>query len=191
MNKSMSLYKKLNLPHTLVEEIKNCALAEMQDIQFGSMQLYFLKKPQYVLGMYLKQHYPVLPSLYNCILFYRPGDVQQELHIDCDNSEPPKLMQCAINIPILNCDDSYMEWYHGDYSTSVNAVQGNDGITRKFINLNWQQQPHLIEKVIIDAPTLVRVNVPHRITKTTQTRGLITMRFAGNPDFNQIEKLFS
>lgn len=185
------LYKKINLPTTVLEEIKNCALTEMQDMQFGAMQLYFLKKPQYILGKYLKQHYPTLPSLYNCILFYRPGGVQQELHIDCDNSEPPELMQCAINIPILNCDDSYMEWYSGEYNADVTAVQGRDGITRKFINLNWQQQPQLIEKVIIDAPTLVNVNVPHRVSKTAQTRGLITMRFSGNPDFHTVADLFN
>jgi hypothetical protein len=189
----MLLYKKLNLPAALIEEIKNCALAEMQDMQFNSMQLYFLKKPQYVLGKYLKENYPDLPSLYNCILFRRPGGYPQPIHLDCNNEDPPQGIKCAINIPLLNCEDSYMEWYTGDYEISVASVKGRDGIVRKHLDLIWagddedeDTMPEVIDRVIIDQPTLVAVNQPHAVTVTDRTRSLITFRFATNPDFEQV-----
>lgn len=189
----MLLYKKLNLPKTLVEEIKNCALAEMQDMQFNSMQLYFLKKPQYILGKYLKQNHPTLPSLYNCILFRRPAGYQQPIHLDCNNEDPPQGIKCAVNIPLINCDDSYMEWYTGDYKISVATVKGRDGIVRKHLDLIWADDdddddvmPDVIDRVIIDQPTLVAVNQPHAITVTDRTRCLITFRFETNPDFAEV-----
>lgn len=183
----MTLYKKIELPPAVLEEIKNSALAEMQEIQFSSMQLYFLKKPQYILGEYLKENYPDLPGLYNCILFRRPGGYQQPIHLDCNNDDPPKGMKCAINIPLINCDDSYMEWYTGDYEISVAAVTGRDGIVRKHLELVWGAgTPDVIDRVIIDQPTLVAVNHPHAVTVTDRTRCLITFRFKTNPDFNEV-----
>jgi len=192
----MTLYKKLNLPDSLINEIKNCALAEMQDMQFGAMQLYFLKKPQYILGRYLKENYPDLPSLYNCILFRRHGGYQQPIHLDCNNDDPPQGIKCAINIPLLNCDDSYMEWYTGDYEISVASVKGRDGIVRKHLELIWSDDdedymPDVADRVIIDTPTLVAVNQPHAVTVTDRTRCLITFRFATNPDFEQVAKVLN
>jgi|Laugresu1bdmlbsd_1035121.scaffolds.fasta_scaffold39422_2 hypothetical protein len=191
----MTLYKKLNLPDSLIEEIKNCALAEMQDMQFGAMQLYFLKRPQYILGRYLKENYPDLPSLYNCILFRRHGGYQQPIHLDCNNDDPPQGIKCAINIPLLNCDNSYMEWYTGDYEISVASVKGRDGIVRKHLELIWSDdddddfKPDILDRVIIDTPTLVTVNQPHAVTVTDRTRCLITFRFATNPDFEQVANI--
>lgn len=178
----------------MLEEIKNCALSEMQDMQFGAMQLYFLKKPQYILGKYLKQHYPALPSLYNCILFRRPAGYQQPIHLDCNNDDPPEGIKCAINIPLINCDDSYMEWYTGDYEISVAAVKGRDGIVRKHLELIWAEEdvtPDLVDRVIIDTPTLVAVNQPHAVTVTDRTRCLITFRFATNPGFEEVAAALS
>jgi len=190
----MKLFKTLNLPDSLIEEIKNCALTEMQDMQFGAMQLYFLKKPQYILGKYLKENYPALPSLYNCILFRRPGGYQQPIHLDCNNDDPPQGIKCAINIPLQNCDDSYMEWYTGDYEISVASVKGRDGIVRKHLELIWSDDdddfmPDVVDRVIIDTPTLVAVNQPHAVTVTDRTRCLITFRFATNPDFEQVAEI--
>ena len=190
---NMQLYKQLNLPDSLIEEIKNCALAEMQDMQFGAMQLYFLKKPQYVLGKYLKENYPTLPSLYNCILFRRPGGYPQPIHLDCNNEDPPQGMKCAINIPLINCEDSYMEWFDGNYEIQVATVKGRDGIIRKHLELIWEEdtEPRCIERTVIDQPTLVSVNVPHAVTVIDRTRCLITFRFATNPSFEEVSAILS
>ena len=95
-------------------------------------------------------------------------------------------MNCGINIPIANCEDSYMEWYNGNYSTSVNSSTGPDGIVRKFIDLKWGDYPKLIGKTIIDSPTLVRVGLPHKVSVVDKTRSLITLRFQDNPTFEYI-----
>jgi hypothetical protein len=180
------MYKKLILPRDLITEIQITAIEEMSTFDVNSGQLHFLIKPQHVMGKYLKMTYPELPFLYNCLLFHRPPNFQQALHIDCNNEDPPQLINCAINIPLQNCDDSYMEWYSGAYTTEVNATVGQDGRTRKFVELAWQGEPQLIEKTIIDQPTLVRVNQPHRISCISRVRSLITFRFSKNPDFDTV-----
>lgn len=180
------LYKKIAIDAEVIEDIKACALEEMSGLTLDQAQIHFLSKPQYILGRYLKAKYPQLPSLHNCLLFHRPGGFPQALHIDCNNDDPPKQMLCAVNIPLLNCEDSYMQWYTGRYHTVVNAVTGWDGKVRKYLDLAWDGEPELIDQTIIDQPTLVRVNIPHRVTVINRTRSLLTFRFVGNPDFDAV-----
>jgi hypothetical protein len=180
------LFKKISLDAGVVADIKACALEEMTQLDLTSAQIHFLTKPQYILGRYLNKQYPQLPRLHNCLLFHRPGNFPQALHIDCNNDDPPRQMLAAINIPLLNCEDSYMEWYGGQYKTVVNAATGPDGKVRKFLDLQWLSAPELLDKTIIDQPTLVRVNVPHRVSVISRTRSLITFRFAENPAFDAV-----
>lgn len=185
----MQLYKKLNLSDSLIEEIKNITVNEMSQLNLLSSQIHFLTKPVYFLNRYFIENNINIPLIRSCILFHRPANFPQALHIDCNNDDPPQLVNCGINIPIMNCEDSYMEWYSGNYSTSVNASTGIDGIVRKFINLNWKEHPTLIDRVIIDTATLVKVNVPHKVSVVDKTRSLITLRFQNNPTFEDIDKL--
>jgi hypothetical protein len=185
----MELYKKLSFDTSIIEQVRQATLAEMSTMNLNEAQIHFLRKPIVIMNEYLQKHYPGIPNLFNCILFHRPGNYPQTLHLDCNNDNPPQIMHCAINIPILNCEDSYMEWYSGNYSTSVNVSTGIDGIVRKFINLNWNEDPSLIDKVIIDKPTLVRVGIPHKVTVIDKTRSLITLRFQNNPTFDNIRDL--
>lgn len=182
----MELFKKLNLNNDIVNELRTVTLTEMSNLNLESAQIHFLKAPREILNRYLQQKYPGIPDLFNCILFHRPGNFPQALHLDCNNDNPPKLMNCGINIPIANCEDSYMEWYNGDYSTSINSSTGPDGIVRKFIDLKWGDYPKLIGKTIIDSPTLVRVGLPHKVSVVDKTRSLITLRFHNNPTFEYI-----
>lgn len=185
------LYKTLNLPVSIIEQVKSATLVEMSGLNLTAAQIHFLKTPAIILNKHLQEKYPGIPTLFNCILFHRPGNFPQALHLDCNNDEPPQLMNCAINIPILNCEDSYMEWYDGEYTTRVNANKGSDGIVRKFIEIDWQVQPNLIDKTIINQPTLVKVGVPHKVSVIDKTRSLITFRFNGNPSFDTISGFFS
>lgn len=187
----MKLFKTLNFNDNIVEQIKQATLMEMSRIDLDSGQLHFLRKPGEVLNSYLQQTYPGIPHLFSCILFYRPAGYPQALHLDCNNDDPPQVIDCAINIPILNCDDSYMEWYSGAYNTKVNSNQGMDGFIRKFIELDWKEEPKLLDKTIINGPTLVKVGQPHKISVVDKTRSLITFRFKGNPSFDNIDSLLT
>jgi hypothetical protein len=185
----MQLHKKLNLPDSIIKEITSAAANEMLGLDLPSAQIHFLTSPVHLFNNYLLGK-KIKPLVRSCMLFHRPGNYPQPLHIDCNNDDPPQLIKCAINIPIKNCEDSYMEWYSGDYSTSVNSAVGADGRTRKFIDLAWQADPVLLNHSVIDQPTLVRVNVPHKVSTTDQTRSLITLRFVDNPEFDDIAELF-
>lgn len=185
----MILYKKLNFTNSLLEEIVQATKIEMSTLNLDATQIHFLKTPIAILNEHLQKTYAGIPELFNCILFHRPGNFPQALHLDCNNDDPPKIMNCAINIPIMNCENSYMEWYTGDYTTSANSGTGPDGIVRKFIELKWKSTPQLINKTIIDCPTLVRVGQPHKVSVIDKTRSLITFRFRGNPTFESISKI--
>lgn len=179
------------MPAIVVANIQRATRAEMSRLNLASGQIHFLQHPQQILGQYFKSAGIAAPHIFSCILFHRPGNFQQALHIDCNNDDPPKQMLAAINIPIDNCEDSYMEWYRGDYATVEVAHVGADGKTRKFLDLKWQGEPELLDKTIIDQPTLVRVNVPHRVSVIDRTRSLITFRFVGNPEFDHIADIFA
>lgn len=187
----MELFKKLSFTFTanILEQVRQATLVEMATLDLNSSQIYFLKNPKIILNRYLQQNYPGTPELFNCILFHRPANFPQALHLDCNNDDPPKIMNCAINIPIKNCEDSYMEWYDGEYNTKVNSAKGADGIIRKYLDLEWKGQPNLINRTIIDTPTLVKVGIPHKVTVVDKTRSLITLRFQDNPTFEDISKL--
>lgn len=185
----MQLYKKLNLPEFLIDTIKNATLNEMSNLNLASAQIHFLRDPVNILNRYFMENNINVPLIRSCMLFHRPANFPQALHLDCNNDDPPKIMNCAINIPIRNCEDSYMEWYDGEYNTKVNSNKGADGIIRKYLDLEWKAQPNLIDKTIIDAPTLVRVGIPHKVTVIDKTRSLITLRFQNNPTFDDISKL--
>ena len=184
----MKLYHKLNLNEDLVQRIKDAALGDMKSINLANGQMHFLKEPALCLNEFLSSE--LLPRVYNCILFHRPGGVQQPIHNDCNNKNPPETISCAINIPLINCEDSYMEWFEGDYSTKISEALGKDGITRRYVDLDWNTPPKVIDRIVIDAPYLVRVSVPHRVTITNKPRSLITLRFEGNPSFETIHQLF-
>lgn len=182
----MELYKKLSFDTAIIEQVRQATLVEMSTLHLHEAQIHFLRTPIAIMNGYLQKHYPGIPSLFNCILFHRPGNFPQALHLDCNNDNPPQLMNCAINIPILNCEDSYMEWHSGNYSTSINSSTGPDGIVRKFIDIAWTSQPQMIDKTIIDSPSLVRVGIPHKVSVINKTRSLITFRFNGNPTYETV-----
>ena len=100
----MQLYKKLNLSDSLIEEIKNITVNEMSQLNLLSSQIHFLTKPVYFLNRYFIENNINIPLIRSCILFHRPANFPQALHLDCNNDDPPKIMNCAINIPIKNCD---------------------------------------------------------------------------------------
>lgn len=183
------LYKKLNFPDHLIDAVTAAAVSEMMKLDLPSAQIHFLTSPVHLFNNYLISE-KIKPIVRSCMLFHRPGNYPQPLHIDCNNDDPPQLIKCAINIPIRNCEDSYMEWYEGDYSTSVNSAIGADGRTRKFIDLAWQAEPRLLDQTVIDQPTLVKVNVPHKVSTIDRTRSLITLRFIDNPEFDNVAELF-
>lgn len=185
-------YTKLN---SLAHLIPQLNVAMDKEIKFRGEEnvvastIGFLELPRRILEEHLK---PLgFPPLHTCILFSRPGGASQEIHVDCSSAEELELINCAINFPIENCDDSNMQWFGGDFDYSTSEYVGKDGIKRKYVTLNWSSDPREIDQTIIDQPTLVKVCVPHRVSTTDKHRKLLTFRFKGNPDYDEIADLFN
>ncbi len=148
----------------------------------------FLEMPRRILESHLV---PLgFPGIRSCILFSRPAGAEQEIHVDCSSSDQIELINCAINIPIENCHDSHMVWYDGNYNCSTKEYLGKDNVKRKYVTLDWQGPPVELERTIIDAPTLVKVSAPHKVTTTDKHRKLLTFRFNRNPSYEEISLLF-
>ncbi len=148
----------------------------------------FLGAPRMILDNYLSKF--GFPPLHTCILFSRPAGAEQEIHVDCSSAEELELIRCAINFPIENCDTSNMLWYQGDYTCDTAEYMGKDNIKRKYVTLNWSSEPEELDRTVIDVPTLVKVNIPHRVETIQQHRKLLTFRFKGNPDYEEVLELF-
>ena len=184
-------YTKLNFLETLIPELKTAAEKEIQyrgehNVVAGTIG--FLESPRRILESYLL---PMgFPGLHTCILFSRPGGAAQEIHVDCSSAEQLELINCAINVPIDNCDDSYMIWYGGHYDCATSEYMGKDNVKRKYATLKWHKEPEELDRTIIDVPSLVKVCVPHNVTTTQKHRKLLTFRFKGNPSYEDISALF-
>lgn len=184
-------YKKLNFLSDIIPDLKSAAEKELRyrgEDNVIASTIGFLELPRRILEKRLMLL--GFPALHTCILFSRPGGATQEIHVDCSSSEQLELINCAINIPIDNCHDSYMVWYGGKYDYSTSEYMGKDNVKRKYVTLTWNETPHEIDRTIIDYPALVKVCVPHNVTTTQKHRKLLTFRFKGNPHYEDIEALF-
>lgn len=103
-----------------------------------------------------------------------PGNVQ-ELHVDGFSINRTGASNWALNLPISEVGE--MLWYSGQYHLTETA----NGQGLKYLELNWHEEPKVIERAQIDRPTIVRVDVPHQVINHSEGRRLIiSVRF--NPD---------
>jgi len=193
----MELYKTLNLPVELVQSLQSAGLEESKSLPLEGLARRYLSAPKQILGEFLAQNYPQLPELWNCILFYREPGVQQPIHLDSystvNPNEPLYLIDCAINIPLLNCSSSSMQWYQGEYQVVedegpfFNDNQGNP-VTRRFLRSEWEEGvvPTVFDEVVVDSPMLVRISRPHAVSVTNETRMCMSFRFNGDITFEDV-----
>ena len=81
----------------------------------------------------------------------------------------------SFNIPIANCDKTYVSWFETDTQPELTRVRDNPvGLTyERFDPDNCNQ----IERVEINTPYLLNVRVPHRVENThNQTRLMLLCR---------------
>lgn len=185
------LYKKLQSLNHLTPLLIQSAideLAERGEHNVVTGTIGYLAKPVEILNEYLTAR--GLPEARNCILFSRPGTIVQDIHIDCTSADNLELVNTALNFPWENCDN-YMYWYQGDYNLVAKEYIGVDKFKRKYAVLDWLSEPTIIDRTIIDAPTLVKVSVPHSVENVPQHRKLLTFRFNNNPAYDAVLDAFS
>lgn len=124
--------------------------------------------------------YNIPPILY-CLSYIRPKSNFQGIHIDGDQNE---IISSAINIPLKGKNDSYQIWYKGNFTTSI--VQTENNVYHRII---WKDIPKEDFRTEINQAHLVRVDRPHSaLSNNFEERWVFTMRFCGNPNFEELIK---
>ena len=116
-------------------------------------------------------------SVVESLIFQSRPNENPVIHVDGKDLDRTKASQVALNIPILNCKDSHMIWYDGEYDLSVHPTGSNPEVYS--LGLKWHKGPNEVFCQEIDRPALVRVNVPHRVVnQQPKPRVMLSMRFA-------------
>jgi len=103
-----------------------------------------------------------------------PGSIQ-EVHVDGFGVARKGASNWALNIPIANCGHGEMIWYSGKFHLSETA--NTQGL--KYLDLTWDGEQKIQESIIIDKPTIVKIDVPHQVINNSNTRRLmLSVRFS-------------
>jgi hypothetical protein len=124
-----------------------------------------------------------LPKLAYAVCFARPAKNQQVIHVDGTKS-----ITCAsLNIPLMGCKNSLMEWFSGDYILVTKNYTDPSGQIVYYQTVNWNSEFTVTNSLELTESHIVRVDVPHRTTANdTDLRAVLCLRFYGNPSWNQI-----
>lgn len=115
-------------------------------------------------------------SIKSAIVFAQEANNIQELHVDGFTVNRTGASNWALNLPITEVGQ--MSWFGGKFHLSETA----NGEGLKYLQLNWHEEPYVLDSVIVDRPTIVRIDVPHQVVNQSseQRRLVLSARF--NPD---------
>jgi len=133
-----------------------------------------------------------LPKLGYAVIFQKKDiddDINDFIHVDY-NGDYDELSKVAVNIPILNCRNTVMTWYNGQYSTRLRYANKEGDISDilnqeyniPFVSLSWQTIPQLIYTYeLTNNAFIARVDIPHSVTASNNSRIVLSLRLYGNP----------
>ncbi len=109
------------------------------------------------------------------ILFGSDPGKSYGIHIDGYSLTRKNASNYALNIPIANCEQGYMNWYGGEYRLSETKTAEGLGL----LKIHWNCDPEIIEQTIIDVPTIVKVDLPHNVENRNpdKHRLMLSIRF--------------
>ena len=117
------------------------------------------------------------------LIFQSRPNENPVIHVDGKDLNRDGASHVAFNVPLLNCQDSHMLWYDGEYSMAAYPTVSNPDVYS--LGLHWTKGPNEVFCQEIASPCLVRVNVPHRVVnQQSQTRMMLSMRFSPTLDFS-------
>jgi len=141
-----------------------------------------------------------LPKLHYAVLFQKHNLFEKKnnsIHIDY-NADYDDVAKCALNVPILNFENTTMSWWKGDYSKKMLYAnqscckddKPNGDIKIPYLDLQWNSEPELEYTYEIEnIPHICKINIPHSVTAPEQFRVVLSMRFEGNPSFEEIKTI--
>lgn len=128
-----------------------------------------------------------IPNVWYCQSYIRRRGTVQGIHMD---GEKDLKIHAAINLPICNTEGSRFTWYSGNYDTGITTQStgtltgGKSPITYHAIIFKNLTEAAVVE---IDQPYLIRVDEPHCAAANNEgDRWIFTMRFVGNPTFEEL-----
>jgi len=112
-------------------------------------------------------------TIKSAIVFAQEPNNIQELHVDGFTVDRKGASNWALNIPITEVGE--MSWFGGKFHLSETA----NGEGLKYLQLNWHEEPYVIKSVMVDRPTVVRVDIPHQVVNQSseQRRLILSARF--------------
>lgn len=164
----MLLHQRANIPQWAQIQEK---FSYLETVRTGNEWIYLLDQSEIA---ELNKLLPVFPErkIKSVLAFSQGPGAVQEIHVDGYSASRTRSSNTALNIPIKS--SGTMTWYSGNYNleeaASVSKV--------KYLKLNWQDEPSIKDSVVVDSPTIVRIDVPHRVTNlANQTRLVISIRY--------------
>jgi len=112
----------------------------------------------------------------SAIVFAQSPENIQELHVDGFTAQRIGASNWALNLPITEVGE--MLWYGGKFNLDETA----NGQGLKYLKLNWQEEPRVIKSVIVDRPTVVRVDIPHQVINQSREHRRLMLSARFTPD---------
>jgi hypothetical protein len=120
-----------------------------------------------------------IPEIDYAKSYARKAGNMQGAHID---GKDDYVVSTAINIPLKGAKDSKHVYFEGTYDSKPIHMNGLD-----FHDLKWSDRPKRVAELELLTPHLVRVDRPHAAyASPTEDRWILTIRFAGNPQFDEV-----
>lgn len=118
------------------------------------------------------------------LLFYRPPSTPIDSHID--SFVDGTVCKSSLVLPWV-CKDGYsVYWEQGDFDLSRISPDGYDDI--EYFKLNWKSGPDICYQAKIHTPVVVKTDIPHGVYSLDSKLLLATIRFEGNPSFEDLCK---
>ena len=121
----------------------------------------------------LKTVHSITATVKSAVLFINKPGYVQGMHVDGFRLDRAGASNSALNLPILNCNESPMYWYDGAYQLSKSDTSAID-----YLKINWQSTPTLVATQVINVPTVVKIDTPHHVeNKSSGPRLMLSIRF--------------
>ena len=129
-------------------------------------------------------------TFHRAVLFGQGPKSFQPEHVDGFVPPKPNAIVWSLNIPVSNCEQGEMIWYEGDVTLSpkLDSPDYDSGFKPshrtnvKLLNsldLNWVGERTIKDRVIVNQPTVVKVDIPHQVINAgDKVRSLLAVRFS-------------
>ena len=124
-------------------------------------------------------------ELIDCLIFENKPWQEAKIHVDGYEPSRTNSTEVALNLPLLNPEGAFMMWYGGEYKL-IRNVNKETGV--EYLEVAWLSMPKELYRTEILCPTLVKVDIPHRVTNLKATpRVMLSARFSPGLKFSDAE----